>query len=144
MKPIHIAYAEDHIRLRTITCELLKEKGFIVSVFDDGKEMIKQLCNMPELPDVCIININMPHLDGFETIRHIRKDFSLVKVLVYSMSDYDTDIIKILSHGANGYLIKNGNIEELCKAVIAVHEKGVYFDEAVSKIVLKYLRKTEE
>jgi DNA-binding NarL/FixJ family response regulator len=140
MKSIHVAYAEDHVMSRIATAKLLEEKGFIVSAFSNGKEMLEQLQDML-VPDVCIININMPQLNGFETIQRLRKQFVGVKVLVYSISDYDTDIIKILSYGANGYLIKNGNVDELYHAIVSVHEKGFYMDDEVSKVVLRYLER---
>lgn len=140
MKPIYVAYAEDHVMSRIATAKLLEEKGFIVSAFSNGKEMLEQLQDML-VPDICIININMPQLNGFETIQRLRKQFVGVKVLVYSISDYDTDIIKILSYGANGYLIKNGNVDELYHAIVSVHEKGFYMDDEVSKVVLRYLER---
>jgi DNA-binding NarL/FixJ family response regulator len=143
MKPIHVAYAEDHSLLRISTSNLLKERGFIVSDFSNGKEMLEQLQDML-IPDICIININMPQLNGFETTQLLRKQFPSVKVLIYSISDYDPDIIKILSMGANGYLIKNGNVDELCKAILSVYEKGFYIDDEVSKVVLKHLKRMKD
>ena len=141
MLHIHVAYAEDHEVLRNAITTLLQEKGFTVSAFANGKEMVEQLHCMETLPQLCIVNLNMPQMDGYATTRYIREHFTDIKVLVYSLSNYDMDIIHLLSAGACSYLVKNGEIEELCEAIKMVYEKGVYLNEGVSKVVLNYLQR---
>jgi DNA-binding NarL/FixJ family response regulator len=134
-----IAY--DLIKGRNAISGLLQNHGFTVSTFTNGKEMIEQMHCMQTLPDVCIVNVNMPHMNGYATTRYIRKNFTSVKVIVYSMSNYDMDIIYMFGAGASSYLVKNGDIEELVLAIKTIHEKGVYLNEGISKVVLQYLQR---
>lgn len=140
---IRIAYAEDHVLSLKIITELLQKRGFAVTTYTDGKEIITQIVRMQQLPDVCIINVNHPGASGFAIAKTIKQLFPSVKVLAYSASNYDADIIKILSSGANGYLLKNGDMDELCNAVVAVHEQGVYMSKEVEQVLLKYLQRRE-
>lgn len=137
---IHIAYAEDHAMLRNAINGLLKEQGFTVNSFANGKEMIAALECMVVLPQVCIINVNMPYLNGFDTALHIRQYFPSVRILAYSMSTYDRNIVQMLGSGATGYVFKSGDIEELYEAIVAICHKGFYLNEEVSRVVLKYLQ----
>lgn len=137
---IHIAYAEDHTILRHTICSLLKEQGFTVNSFVNGKEMITALECMSALPQVCIINVNMPFLNGFDTARHICQYFPSIRILAYSMSTHDFNIIQMLESGATGYVFKGGDIGELYDAVVAIYQKGFYLNEEVSKVVLDYLQ----
>jgi DNA-binding NarL/FixJ family response regulator len=144
MKLIHIAYAEDHDLLRIATTNLLAGRGFIVNAFANGKELLDQLHIMDPLPDLCIINMNMPKLNGLETMYGIRKDFKKLKVLVYSLSNYDRDVLKMIRHGANGYLIKNGDIDQLYEAIISIYKYGFYVDEEIDTIVTRQLKRLRE
>jgi DNA-binding NarL/FixJ family response regulator len=141
MKLIHIAYAEDHELLRIATTNLLADRGFIVHAFANGKELLDHLHIIDTLPDLCIINMNMPKLNGIETMHGIRKDFKKLKVLVYSLSNYDKDVLKMIDHGANGYLIKNGDIDQLNEAIISVHKYGFYINEEIDTIVTRQLKR---
>ena len=92
-----------------------------------------------KLPDVVIMDLKMPIMDGMEATQIIRKKFPTVKVLVVTMYEDDKFIIHLMEIGANGYLLKNTEPDEIRKSIYAVHENGYYFNDLVNKALLKKL-----
>ena len=90
-------------------------------------------------PDVILMDLKMPIMDGMEATKMVRKKFPLVKVLVVTMYEDDKFIIHMMENGANGYLLKNAEPDEIRKSIYAVHENGYYFNDLVNKALLKKL-----
>lgn len=139
MNNIKIAIADDYkiyrdgLKVGLAADENLK----IVLEADNGEDLIKGL---PEAqPDVVVMDLKMPIMDGMEATKEIRKKFNLIKVLVVTMYDDDKFIIHLMEIGANGYLLKNADSDEIRKAIYAVHENGYYFNDLVNKALLKKL-----
>lgn len=88
-------------------------------------------------PDVVLLDLKMPEMDGFEATREIRKRFPEIKILILTMHDEEHFILHMLEAGANGYLLKNANPAEISQAIHAVHETNHYFNDLVSKAMLK-------
>ena len=86
-----------------------------------------------------ITDFKMPIMDGMEATKEVRKRFDSMKVLVATMYDDDKFIIHLMEMGANGYLLKNAESEEIRKSIYAVHENGYYFNDLVNKALLKKL-----
>jgi DNA-binding NarL/FixJ family response regulator len=78
-------------------------------------------------------------MDGMEATKIVRKQYPAIKVLVVSMYEDDKFIIHLMENGANGYLLKNTESEEIIKSIYAVHENGYYFNDVVNKALLKKL-----
>ncbi len=140
--PISIAMIDDHNQFRNGMCDLLENEGFrVVMRADDGSAALEMLQGITAHPDVCITDVNMPVMNGFETVRALRKLFPELKILGYS-SYRDAEIIaEMLRCGANGYVVKGGSLEELKIAITTVYSEGVYFDQASGGMLLEYLRK---
>jgi DNA-binding NarL/FixJ family response regulator len=81
----------------------------------------------------------MPLMDGVEATIALRKTNTQIKVLVVTMYDDDKFIIHLMENGANGYLLKNAEPDEIIKSIYAVHENGYYFNDLVNKALLKKL-----
>ena len=90
-------------------------------------------------PDVIIMDLKMPIMDGMEATKIIRKKYPAIKVLVVTMYEDDKFIIHLMENGANGYLLKNAEPDEIRKSIYAVHENGYYFNDVVNKALLKNL-----
>jgi DNA-binding NarL/FixJ family response regulator len=109
----------------------------IVFEADNGEELLKGL-EVYE-PDVILMDLKMPIMDGMEATKEVRKKFPTTKVLVVTMYDDDKFIIHMMENGANGYLLKNAEPDEIRKSIYAVHENGYYFNDVVNKALLKKL-----
>jgi DNA-binding NarL/FixJ family response regulator len=139
MKKIKIAIADDYKIYRDgLKVGLMADEKFeIIMEADNGEDLLAAM--KTSLPDIVIMDLKMPIMDGMEATSFIRKNFSEVKVLVVTMYDDDKFIIHLMEIGANGYLLKNAEPEEIRKAIYSVKENGYYFNDLVNKALLKKL-----
>jgi two-component system invasion response regulator UvrY len=132
---ILIAIADDHILLRRGLADLIDDFGpfKVIMEANDGMEMVEKLSNASILPDICIVDINMPELDGFGTLIEIKKRWPAIKILALSMYNNEFTIIRMLRNGASGYLLKNCNPNEFKNALLGIYEKGFYEGGLIEK-----------
>jgi len=109
----------------------------VVLEADNGEDLLNGL--KENAADVIIMDLKMPIMDGMEATKEVRKKFPSIKVLVVTMYEDDKFIIHLMENGANGYLLKNADSDEIRKAIYAVHENGYYFNDLVNKALLKRL-----
>ena len=107
----------------------------VVMEADNGQDLIDGL--PASLPDVVLMDLKMPLMDGMEATIEIRKKFASIKVLVVTMYDDDKFIIHLMENGANGYMLKNADPQEIRRAIMEVYEKGYYLNNFVNRILLK-------
>lgn len=139
MKPINLAIADDHKIFRNglkATLEDYPDFNLVIEA-SNGKELIGQLADIT--PDVILMDIKMPEMDGMQTTAHVHQNFKQVKVLALSMHNEDKYIVDMMKAGASGYLLKNAEPEEIIEAITTVHEKGFYFNEHLSVTLIKQL-----
>jgi len=136
---IRIAIADDYkIYREGLKVGLSADKNMeVILEADNGEELIKGLAT--QSPDVILMDLKMPLLDGMEATKYVRKNFPSIKVLVVSMYDDDKFIIHLMENGANGYLLKNTEPEEIIRSIYSVTENGYYFNDLVNKALLKKL-----
>jgi two-component system, NarL family, invasion response regulator UvrY len=135
--PIQIAVIEDHILMRKALVNFVRSFTDYEVLFDagNGREMIEQLQkNTP--PDIILMDINMPLMNGYESMAWLQKRHPQVKVLVLSMYSNDSCVIKMLRLGAKGYITKNAEPEELKLALDSVYELNFYLSDYVSDKVM--------
>lgn len=139
MSKIKIAIADDYKIFREgLKVGLSSDQDLDVMLeADNGEDLIKEL--ETHAPDVVLMDLKMPVMDGMEATKEIRKKYPNVKVLVVTMYDDDKFIIHLMEIGANGYLLKNAEPEEIKRSIHAVHENGYYFNDLVNKALLKKL-----
>lgn len=139
MKKIKIAIADDYKIFRDgLKVGLLNDDNLeVVLEADNGEDLLTGF--EKSVPDVVIMDLKMPVMDGMEATKVIKKKYSTVKVLVVTMYDDDKFIIHLMENGANGYLLKNADADEIKKSIYAVHENGYYFNDVVNKALLKKL-----
>lgn len=127
-----IALTDDHILLRNGLAGLLKNLGHeILFEADNGKQFIAKL-DKKRLPDIVMMDINMPEMDGYETSRWLRENHPQVKILALSMYDNEKSIIQMLQNGARGYILKDSEPALLKRAIDDILEKGYHFSDFVS------------
>jgi two-component system response regulator NreC len=140
---ITVVVAEDHTIVRKGICSLFDAKSGIevVGEAEDGWEAIKQVETLQ--PDVVLMDITMPHLNGLEATRQIKKLFPQVKVLALTMYTNEEYVSQALQAGASGYVVKQAAPAELISAIQAVHRGDSFLSPSVSKTVIdEYLKHT--
>jgi two-component system response regulator DegU len=132
---VKIVLADDHGIVRDgIKSTLRDEKTFkIVGEASNGLEAIERVKTLA--PDIIIIDINMPEMNGIDATTIITKKYPNTKSLVLSMHDNEDYILKSIEAGASGYLLKDTNKEEFVKAIKAVAKGEKYFSTSISNIL---------
>lgn len=110
---------------------------------NNGKELLTQLDSEANTPDIALMDINMPVLNGIETMQVLNRDHPGIKVLALSMDDDEGTIIKMLRAGAKGYLLKDIHPQTFHCALNDVVDKGFYYSERITSTVLSSLHKAE-
>jgi two-component system, NarL family, invasion response regulator UvrY len=139
-----IVLVDDHVLLRKGLAELVKNFGNeILFEADNGKDFITKL--QPALtPEVVLMDINMPEMDGYETCQWLKKNHPEVKVLALSMYDNEASIIRMLKSGAKGYILKDCEPAELKRAIVSLVTKGYYYSDLVSGKLINAINKFDE
>lgn len=138
-KKILIAIADDYKIFRDgiKKCTSSDKNLKVVLEAENGQELISGFEKV--IPDVVIMDLKMPVMDGMEATQIIRKKFPKVKILVVTMYGEEKFIIHLMEIGANGYLLKNSEPEEIRRSIYAVYENGYYFNDIMNKALLKKL-----
>jgi len=142
MAPFRILLADDHEVVRAGLRALLEEQNGweVVAEAVDGRDAVEKASKLK--PDVVVIDIAMPSLNGLEAVRQIVKAVPNTKVLVLTMYDSDPLIQQVLQAGARGYLLKSDAGRDLVSAIEALRRNKTFFTPKVSQMVLEgYLDK---
>jgi DNA-binding NarL/FixJ family response regulator len=144
METIKIALADDHVLLRNGLVGLVTNLGYTVLFeVNHGKELIAKM-QKDNLPDVVLMDINMPEMDGYEATLWLKKNFPLVNVLALTMYDDENSVIRMLKNGAKGYILKDADPKELKQAINSVMAKGFYHSEMVTGKLLHTIQADDE
>ncbi len=105
----------------------------------NGQELLDKFKNPKNIPDIVLMDVNMPILNGIETTAHLHEHFPHVKVLALSIEEDESTILKMLRSGAKGYLMKDVKKFELQQALLEVMEKGFHHTNTVTKVLVDSL-----
>jgi two-component system invasion response regulator UvrY len=143
---IKVALADDHVILRKGVAEIIsKFDGMTVTVeAGTGKELLTKMEKADTLPDVCVIDINMPEMNGYDATAAVRNRWPQVKVLALSMYDTELNIIRMLRAGANGYVLKDNDPEDLRNAIRGVMVHHYYHSDLVSGRLLHQIQSSDD
>lgn len=136
-KKIRILIADDEVLFRKSVSFLLQKEENIDIVYEasTGTEIINFLKTEKKHPEIILMDLNMPDLNGVETTKIIQKEFPLIKIIAltsYSTKCFIANMIKI---GAVGYLVKSATPTEVIATINEVHKKGYFYDEIVLNII---------
>lgn len=139
-KQVRIALIEDHEGIRMSLKNFLEYSNFkVVLHAANGREAIDSLQRQELLLDICILDINMPVMDGYQTAGELAERYPQIKILVFSSLDNKKSIREMLSLGVRGYVLKGAAAEQLKTAVTQLYGGGYYFSETISETALAYL-----
>ena len=129
---VKLALTDDHVLLRNGLATHLREIGYdVVFEADNGLQMMEKI-KQGFLPDIILMDINMPQMDGYDAAIWLREQHPQIKVLALSMYDDEGSILRMIRNGARGYLLKDSDPSELKAALHAVMTKGFYHSELVT------------
>ncbi len=132
-RKVSVAIADDHSLLRKALANLVNAyEGYMVMIEADNGKDLRTKIQQAGIPDIVMLDVNMPEMDGFETTQWLHKNYPQIKILALSMLSDERTIIKMFRLGAKGYLMKNTDPEELKKALDSLIDKNVYLSEYVS------------
>lgn len=139
-----VALIDDHILLRNSLARVISSfEGFrVVLEADNGQHLIHQLGAIGP-PDIALLDINMPEMDGFGTAQWLKEHFPKTKILVLSMLDNESHVIKMLNYGACGYITKDCKPAELNLALEHVRDKSFYSNELVNHTMIHFIKDKE-
>ncbi len=139
-KPIRVIIADDHALFRAgvKTALSIKKDIELIAEADNGMQLLNLLKHVE--PDVILLDIQMPIMDGIATLPEIRKLYPQVKVIILSMHNDHSMISKLMEIGANSYLTKNSDSETIYSAIKTCYEQEFFFNELTNKALLTGLR----
>jgi DNA-binding NarL/FixJ family response regulator len=137
---IKLAIADDHKIFRDGIKMALRDKEYLKILWEaeDGRDLMHKL--KIKLPDVILMDIRMPEIDGINAISMIRKEYEVLKIIVLTMYDDQEMITKMMEMGANAYLTKTTDPEEIYQAILTCMNDDFYFNDLVNKAVLLKLQ----
>lgn len=142
---IKVALADDHILLRNALAALINsfEECYVINQSNNGKEVITAVAE-GKVPDVVILDLNMPIMDGFETAEWIHKNFPQVHILMLTMYDSELSLIRLLQTGVKGFLKKDIHPSELKFAILSVVQSGYYYSNHTTGKLANLFRNNKE
>tara|TARA_A100000171_G_scaffold52954_2_gene74581 strand:- start:1365 stop:2012 length:648 start_codon:yes stop_codon:yes gene_type:complete len=138
-----IAIVDDHTLLASSLEQLIVSFGNcrVLHISKNGKDFQQNLVNHVEKPDIVLLDINMPVMDGFETALWIKENHPYIKVLTLSMEDDESSIIKMIHKGAKGYLLKDSPPDTLKLAIEEIMSNGFYHSDLVANTLVQAFQK---
>jgi len=123
-----VILADDHVLLRDALAALIDsfEECKIIAVASNGKELVR-LIGTGKLPDIVILDLNMPEMDGYETAQWLQDTYPGIRILILTMYDSEIALIRLLQVGVRGFLKKDIHPFELKAALLSVANDGYYY-----------------
>lgn len=134
---IHLALADDEALFRKGMKLLLEDYEGINVVLEaqDGEHLLQQLRQATTLPDVLLLDMKMPNLNGVETAKVLQENFSSIKIIVLSTYFSKAFIVNMIELGAGAYLPKNATPDEVVATIREVHNNGFSYNQAVLEVI---------
>ncbi|MDO5969114.1 response regulator transcription factor [Flavivirga aquimarina] len=141
MKAHKIVIVEDHVLLSQAIASLVNsfEDFNVLYTCKNGKELLTKLKTFDNIPEIILMDVNMPILNGIETTEIIKKEYPKINVIALSVEENDITIIKMLKAGAKGYLLKDVEKDILELALKETIKNGYYHTKDVSNILINSL-----
>jgi len=132
-----IAIVDDHTLIAQALKGIISNFNNFEVIFEceNGRELITKIAHLRNLPDIVMLDISMPEMNGFDTALWLNENFPEIKIMALSMQNDEQGVIKMIRNGAKSYLLKNTHPRDLEIALNKMIEDGFYYPEWVSKII---------
>ncbi len=130
---IRVAIADDHVLLRNALAALINNSGQCKVIYEvsNGKELLQKI-GEDNIPDIIILDLNMPEMDGYLTSVYLQEHHPEIKILMLTMYDSELILIRLLKAGVRGFMKKDVHPAEMIYAIQSVHENGFYYSAHTS------------
>lgn len=143
MDNIKVLLVEDHTMTR-MGLALVLEKAQGIELLAEAEDGLTGVEKAKELsPDVILMDIGLPNIDGIEATRRIKEHNPNSKILIFTSRDGDDDVFDCFKAGADGYIMKGSTPEQTTNAICAVNDGTAWIDPAIAKLVLSSIQKNE-
>lgn len=138
---IKIALVDDHLLFRAGLKALFHHEAAIDVILEanDGQQFIDSLNNSSLKPDLVLLDIRMPNMDGYATTKVLLEKYPDIKIIILTVHQEDRHIIRMIELGVNGFLIKNSSPEALIASIHFVMEHDYYFNNSITALMRKVL-----
>ena len=145
MKKYKVAIVEDYKLLAQAISGVVNsfENFEVIFTCENGKHLTETLTEN-NIPDIILMDINMPIMNGIETTKWLKENFPNVHILALSVEDDEKTILEMIKSGAGGYLLKDVDKNILENALITILETGIYYTKLVNEAILHSLNKEKE
>jgi DNA-binding NarL/FixJ family response regulator len=141
-----VVVVDDHLLIAKAISGIIEhfDNYEVLYEVENGKVLFERLQQPANIPDIVLLDISMPVMNGFETALRLKQEYPAIHVMALSMQDDDQSLIKMIKNGARGYLNKNVHPIELGRALDDLFSRGFYYpDWATSKIVTSIISNNE-
>jgi two-component system, NarL family, invasion response regulator UvrY len=123
-----IAIVDDHSMIRQALTTLISNNSTYSVIFDAGNgRELQQKLPQNEMPDIILLDIAMPEMDGYETAQWLRTYYPDIKILIMSVSDSQETLLQMVKLGVHGFILKESDLEEILLAFRTLKKHGFYF-----------------
>ena len=139
MEKINVLITDDHKLFRKGIAALLSDFDFVNEIEEAGNgiELLDKIGNLELLPDLILLDIRMPEMDGIEAQKLVREKYPEIKIIILSMEDDEQIVLHLIEQGVNGYLLKNADPDEMELAIKKVISEGYYFSQEFTQLIVK-------
>ncbi|WP_312088839.1 response regulator transcription factor [Chryseobacterium sp.] len=132
-----IFVVDDHLLVaKALEVIINSFSGFtVIDIAENGKILTEKLEKITEKPDIILLDVSVPMMDGFETAQFLNKKHPEIKVLALSIQEDDKSVLKMIKYGAKGYMLKDTHPKDLENALVCLSNNGFYYPEWASKII---------
>ena len=144
MANVKVLIVEDHLMVRMGLSLVLEKIGDIdlIGEAEDGLEGVEKTRAL--LPDVVLMDIGLPTIDGIEATKRIKETNREIRVLMFTSRDSEDDVLSAFEAGANGYIMKGANAEQTERAIKSVSEGSGWLDPQIARIVLSNIQRSNK
>jgi len=140
-----LAFVDDHNLVRKGLIKLVQvrntdNKYKVLFEAENGVDFLKKIKTYGK-PDIVFLDIDMPEMDGFETVEWIYANYSNIKIIIISMFDSEEAVIRMIRYGVDGYISKDLEVEDIHKALKQVEANQGFYPSFVSKIMVENIKK---